>query len=618
MVMADTAATFLNGLSDLWLRFFKDKNQLAGMYRGSEILVAQAYMKMLDTVLNLSIRGTPLYCRDYYKMLSVLETEVTFDPALNRYVYVLPDHLREFQLITNKVYAPTSLLRVDSDFEVNWEGQEDDQLRFRVNPFDWTGVGDTIPGFAVRTVEVDIGGTITEVRQLSMWLVDAQHDEYSLYMQYGQLLSHFSPSSEAYRAMLQGVMRYFILGPTLGHLLSTLNVCSGLAVIRDDGEILQSVSTADPLLDTVTTDRQTYSFPKGTPFREDVLDTSNWGTLTFEAYEVLTTVYAVKDAIADPTWWHNITIPAELTYDPNTMAPDTQARRRISPRLYDNLINNPPGLVRIGDPGFIIGADEDGFVPATRLGQRHLFSYIVFERFMKQAIFGVVVDPTLISDVDWEFPVWAQDLTTISMAGRPAYVYIYAEPVVQFEDAIGMQDDPVTFVLKPQLLDAVAAVDNVLRIGIRSWKIGDYYSYTAGPPPDVVVANGIANRAAGENQLCIGGVDPTHRELHPASDGGGANQATFAFGVTRKHSVVTTVNPVFEPGDVGKWVERADNGAYSQIITYVSSTQVIAYGDTGASLGAVAWYLWHDRTECTHDDEPRGGAVDWGVSLTVI
>lgn len=477
--IADSKTSFFRGLSDLWQRFFKDKNQLIAMYQGSEIVIGQVYLEMLSNVLNTSIRETRVFNKEFFKLLTIREDLLEYDITRDQYVFELPDNIKDFQYLYNKIFEPTTLFEKNASgaygFEIDTSG-EFDELRFTSNLFDWNddGTNVIVPGVASRTVQVeDDDGNISDQREVSFWIPDAQLDQFNMYLNYGYLLNRFEPSSEGYRALLQGIMRYFVLGPTLSHITSALNTITGLPVVRNDGEVLQSVDTSDSEVNVVKTDQFSYEFAKEIPLREDIENTENWGTLTFDAFEQLTTVFTVKDAIKDPTWWFDTTIPQRLLPD------EPRARRVISPKLVENKIGNPPGQVRIGDPGFIIGADEDGFVPAdhgmSRPGYRHVFAYIIFERYLKHHVFGVVYDTGLLSSgTSIPFPRVTSDIQEIIVAGKPAYVFLQFEPSLVWEEQMQISDE-FSITPKPTFEEQINAIDSTLQIGTRSWKIGDYY-----------------------------------------------------------------------------------------------------------------------------------------------
>lgn len=502
MPVADTSASFLHGLSDLWLRFFKDKNQLEALYRGTENLVGQAYLDLLDTVLNLSIRNTPVWNREYYKLLTVREDLCTYDIARDRWVFDLPDNIQEFKLLCNKLVSPTKMMQVNVDFEIDLSGATD-QLMFKHNPFT-SGTGGSIEdGYAWRTVQVDS----VDQREIAFWVPNANIDKGALYLNYGYLLSHYAPSSEAYRALLNGIMQYFILGPTLNQVVSTLNVCAGLPVIREAGEVLQSVDYSDSTVNIVITDQNEYALSKATPLRNDVEDTDNWGVLTFEAYDVLSDLFTVEDHITNPAWWYDITIPSYLTRVPATGAPESRFRRVVDVDLHAAVVGD--GRRRVGDPGFYVGADEDGFVPppGTRPGLSHYFSYVTMQRYFKNHIFAITYDRSVLQNVGLPYPIWDSNFNSILVAGKPAYVCMYADPGVNFEDEITMTES-ITFGVSLTKTDEVSSEPNQALIG-GAWSIGDYYVYD--PAGGIIITNESAIppvAANGDTYVVVGGADP--------------------------------------------------------------------------------------------------------------
>jgi len=111
---------------------------------------------------------------------------------------------------------------------------------------------------------------------------------------------------------------------------------------------------------SVTTSHRTYTFGRQIPIRDRVRDPANIGLIIFQAFEVLTDVFQVTDYIEDPTWFDFKQIPVGLL--PN----QSDSRRQSTPILFENIIS-PGDEGQIGDPGFIIGADSEGFIAPTVL-----------------------------------------------------------------------------------------------------------------------------------------------------------------------------------------------------------------------------------------------------------
>lgn len=543
--VSESTANFIHGLSDLWTRFFKDRNQLEALYKATEIPVGQTYLDLMCSVLNFSLREAPVFRKEFFKLLTVREDLVTLRPSDGRYQFELTDYgIKAFPFLYNKILDPTTVLEENIDFEVSISGTED-LLIFEENPFDYDGTGETIPGVAYRTVQVlDDDDNETTERELAFWAPDVMVDDYDLYLNYGYLVSRFEPSSEAYRALLQGIMQYFVLGPTPTHLTSALNVIVGLPVIRDDGEILQEVDTTDPAFNVVVTDKVRYSLDAAINLRDDILDTNNWATvvgddaaLVLDALDYLTDVFMVYDVIKNPTWWFDHFIPEEILPD------EPRLRRLITPELYENLVDNPPGLVKVGDPGVIVGADDDGYIPVAggtrpvytgtgyedntilwRPTYRHSFPYILFERFLKQHAFIVEFDHDALQLGIIPFSRLNFDMQSIIVAGKSAYTYMYAEPSLNFFDDVIPRDHNVDIFIwvgfahadEPDfedsgLGDQIQTVNSGIIVGETALLVGDYYKYNASGAVDTLSAPWPEPLpdALGNTPVVVGGADPT-------------------------------------------------------------------------------------------------------------
>lgn len=108
----------------------------------------------------------------------------------------------------------------------------------------------------------------------------------------------------------------------------------------------------------IVTSRTRYAYPRSAPLKAKFLDTANEGVLSLRAFEVVTAAFEVTDYVETPTWWENARIPA-------TLLPDyTPQRRQSTPALFENIIGAGDGAC-VGDPGFFVGADDEGDVIPT-------------------------------------------------------------------------------------------------------------------------------------------------------------------------------------------------------------------------------------------------------------
>ena len=246
------------------------------------------------------------------------------------------------------------------------------------------------------------------------------------------------------------------------------------------------VETRD-YLKTVTTDQRVYQYPYNIPIREDIMDSSNWGTLTFQAFEPLTTAFTVTDYVEDAQWYYDKVIPEMLW--PSASRP----RRIAATELYENIIG-PSDDARIGDPGLFIGADDDGNVTLVpdAAALRHCAAFILFDRYLKFHMFYVQFSDKL--DYTDEF---IQDLDELVLVAKPSYTYPYVEPVRPYEDIAALTEvfDYYWAFSFGYGADTIDTPDHFLGIGLpdRFIKIGDYFRYVkfAAVPVGFVTTGGV-------------------------------------------------------------------------------------------------------------------------------
>lgn len=129
------ARSFLAGLSDFWLIYFKEIDQLTELYRGTEILVGQTYLDLMGLLLNASVQDTLLFNKEYFKLLTIRESDIRFvkgsATASDRYVFTLPDDIVSVRHMNNRIFLPTSALDKDVEYFVNDDARS---LEFKFDP----------------------------------------------------------------------------------------------------------------------------------------------------------------------------------------------------------------------------------------------------------------------------------------------------------------------------------------------------------------------------------------------------------------------------------------------------------------------------------------------------
>jgi hypothetical protein len=206
-------------------------------------------------------------------------------------------------------------------------------------------------------------------------------------------------------------------------------VISTIYALVDDSTDVDWVLTRSDQ-QTVTTNKKTYTYSFETPLRTDVKDAGNYGTLTFEAFEALTSVFRVVDYIEDPTWWHGVVIPKELWSE------NSRTRRTAYTRLVENIID-PEDDARIDDPGLYLDASETGVVLAGGVpAYRHSAAYLLFDKYLKAHTFNVQIaaDVPLI-------PAFQQDLQELILISKPGHTYPFVGTSDLYVDTLGLIDE---------------------------------------------------------------------------------------------------------------------------------------------------------------------------------
>jgi len=314
------------------------------------------------------------------------------------------------------------------------------------------------------------------VNEVALWAPDAKVDKYHLYENYGYLINRFQPSSETYREFIRGVFQLYMLGPTLQHVESALNVIGSLPVIRDDGELLRAYDTSAADQDVIRTLRPDgstaeYVYPKDTPMREDIVAwTTGDPDIAFLSFEPLTLMFVVTDYVQDPTWWESIIIPQEL------LPGESVLRRTSVPALYENTLGALDGP-ELGDPGFFIGADDEGNVPANPAlpAKRRRFANVLLNTFFKYHVCYVHVDPIAFKKFSGSF---IRDLQELVLIAKPSYKYVYIEPTSSFLDVMRLLESDVQIDVKLTVDEEEVLVgEQTLTIQSLSWNLGDVWRF---------------------------------------------------------------------------------------------------------------------------------------------
>jgi hypothetical protein len=332
------------------------------------------------------------------------------------------------------------------------------------------------------TGKIVSSSTTTRVIQMATWAPDTFVDRRTLSNNFGAFIGREGNSSEAYRAFLEGIFQLYILGPVLERIESALNVVLNLPVVRDDGEVYQLTDLSNLIVDRILTTNPangltvTYTFPKGTPLRTDLVAGD-----TLLSFEPLTTAVTVTDYIQTPSWWYGEAIPEQLFSPVNGVVPPI-FRRLANPFYVENIVGAQDDP-QVGDPGLYVGTDETGVVlsPLPTRIYRHRMAFVLMDQYLKFHTFSVRFDALALSVAANDFTQSLKDLNELVLSAKPSHTYVFTTPTTSFRDEVEVLEDDISFnrlvgsrVYGP---DKVIFTDTEPVIGAGIWNVGDYFKY---------------------------------------------------------------------------------------------------------------------------------------------
>jgi hypothetical protein len=210
----------LQGISDFWLRFFKDSDIIARAHGASLEAAGKSYQDMIMSLMRLSLKDTPLTESFPWYNLVLYEDRIKELPTgvdgISYFLYELPDDIRDVDLLHNVVLSPTRSLEKGYDFEVVQNDKvklrELRQLNpsvpssgwfllFKYDPFNWDGSGNSVPGFALTTAVFD-----STVRLKSVQIPDWTATTVSV----GDVVKSVTSSGAIYYSSVTGVYQGYL------------------------------------------------------------------------------------------------------------------------------------------------------------------------------------------------------------------------------------------------------------------------------------------------------------------------------------------------------------------------------------------------------------------------
>ena len=169
-IISNNQDAIFHGLSSFWQTLFRDFADLKALYEGTEYLMGQAYLNMLSDVLNISVLETPLFNKEYYKLITFSADQISFSSSPSAYRVFTPDVISNLGILQNNVVSPTSELENGLDFTL-----ATNEIRFVTNPLNQNnyagglGLASYLPGYVVKHIQINVAGTLKDYTLTNLW-----------------------------------------------------------------------------------------------------------------------------------------------------------------------------------------------------------------------------------------------------------------------------------------------------------------------------------------------------------------------------------------------------------------------------------------------------------------
>jgi len=318
-------------LGSFWTQVFQEQGTLRGYTLAMAEELIQSYYNLIDILNSYSVKDVPVLARTKWQPLVIKKSEfnhvpiqfapasVVFgaQPASDSYyagqtflfgkaktpfswVYSLAPNtpLRKFSVVADRVIGPKAIYVNGVDVIID----PSNVLYFNSDPFQ----NSSIPRAAIindngtPATFVDNNGDKHNDELIILWCYNAENDKNYLYDNFGILFDFKLPSSEKYKAMLQGVFNLFVSGPTVNAIKSVMAAFTGVTPVVNTQETIQDVYS-DNIYKYVITDKEVYRFDKD----QNLMPGVKAGKVVYGG-EILVDVVQYYDALIKPNWWSSV------------------------------------------------------------------------------------------------------------------------------------------------------------------------------------------------------------------------------------------------------------------------------------------------------------------------
>lgn len=338
--------SFITQLSDFWVNFYQDYPVLDAHLNSVSEVVKNHYFRVLQKELPQFLDNYPIFREEFWNIIELDSNNIEIvkkEDGREFFAYALDEAYANVPFLYNIIYSPTVVLRQGEDY----------LIERKLNPLADSAELAEIP-IVSRILfkrkeglsngdpftNNSIPKRVTDDNRLIMALYAPKSfiDDGDLNKEWGHLLSDFNEiSSDEYAMFLEGLLRLYVLGPSVNNLNAGLTLAAGYPVAREDDVIISVELYIDKALDinefiltsakgrTYTVKRKIVDFYKQDTVNpqliKQVLPTLKLTSTDFSnpnlAEGVYETYFPVKrgdsfisdirisDSLTEPYWWRS-------------------------------------------------------------------------------------------------------------------------------------------------------------------------------------------------------------------------------------------------------------------------------------------------------------------------
>lgn len=318
----------LKSLGSFWNQIFSERETLKGYCRGLSEELIQEYLVFIETLNSFSIKNIPAFNKTRWYPLSIKKSEfnkvplffeandavfgaqpassfyngkvfefgVSKSPSDDVYVVKIDSNINSINLITDQIVNPSHFFIKNLNFV-----KKNDELFFNVNIFDLNATkNNVIDNQGKIATYVDANGVTQVDQEVVFWIYNVDIDLDNISEHFGYIYDFKIADKEKYRDIIEKLMSLSVTGPVVDKFKRLVAAFSGFSLVKSDGEIIESILTADEAK-YVVTDKEVYRF--------NVLDNFAKGLKIGQVLtkgQCLVDVFEYYDAIENPSWWKGI------------------------------------------------------------------------------------------------------------------------------------------------------------------------------------------------------------------------------------------------------------------------------------------------------------------------